>query len=417
MTERSCHHGGVRFAAVFLALAACTGHELATQESELSTAVRQERFGLIRDAAAEMGLYNASLLAGIAISETNLAHCQSEATYACQGPASPSCGGGPIIAGAADGPCSLMQGGLGMFQFDAGTYAQTVSSYGDSILTIEGNTAQAVNFVVVRAIMDITQAKDWLTAVDWMNQVPMNVAAAKMTEWADFIVCRYNGCCSTSSTCTTRRAGYRDNAIDAFTEMGADFWTTANRCTALPADGVIDQRSNCYIAGGDPRYWRRVDAGFGDTSEWTGTTASAGPANFGRWIVKAGRATRYHVDVMLDGGTNGTATTAKYTIAHAGATETVTVDQTSASGFVTIGEFDFAGTGDEYVELGDNTGEAGTLDRQVMFDAVRVLPLDGDTGDGGGCCQSTGDSRGNLLIFALGALVLRVKRVRRRARA
>ena len=36
--------------------------------------------------------------------------------------------GGPIIAGGADGPCADMQGGLGMFQFDAGTYQQTVDA-------------------------------------------------------------------------------------------------------------------------------------------------------------------------------------------------------------------------------------------------------------------------------------------------
>jgi hypothetical protein len=414
----------VRFAAVVLALTACTGPDLATQESELSAAVRAERFALIRDAAAEMGLYNAPLLAGVALSETNLAHCASEASFGCPGPASPSCGGGAIIAGGADGPCADMQGGLGMFQFDAGTYAQTLATYGDSVLTIEGNTAQAVNFVVVRAIMDISQATDWLTAVAWMNEIPMQTSAAKMVEWADFIVCRYNGCCSTSSTCTTRRAGYRDNAIDAFAEMGAAFWTTSNRCGTLPADGIIDQRSGCYIAGGDPRYWRRVDAGYGETSEWTGTTAAAAAANFGRWIIKAGRATRYHVDVYLDGGTTGTSTTAKYTVVHGGVTETVMVDQTSATGFVTIGEFDFAGTGDEYIELGDNTGEAGSLDRQLMFDAVRVLPLDGgpvDDGDGGGCCQSSRGSRGNMLLFVLAAFVLRSRsssrRVRRRARA
>ncbi len=413
----------VRFAAVVLALAACTGPELATRESNLSAAERRARFELIRDSAAEMGLYNAPLLAGVAISETNLAHCDSEAGFGCPGPASPSCGGGAILAGAADGPCGDMQGGLGMFQFDAGTYTQTLATYGDSVLTIEGNTAHAVNFVVVRARMDITQAMDWLTAVAWMNEVPMEASAAKMDEWADFIVCRYNGCCSASATCASRRAGYRDNAIDAFGEMGAEFWSTANRCSTLPEDGIIDQRSSCYIAGGDPRYWRRVGEGYADTSEWTGTTSSAAKANFGRWIVKVGRATRYHVDVHLDGGTNGTSTTAKYTIVHGGVTDVVTVDQTSGSGFVTIGEFDFAGTGDEYIELGDNTGETGAV-KQLMFDAVRVLPLDGepvDNDDDGGCCQSSRGGRGNLLLFALVAFVLRSrsssKRARRPARA
>jgi hypothetical protein len=351
-----------------------------------------------------MGLYTAPLLAGVAISETNLAHCQSEATYACQGPASPSCNGGPIIAGSADGPCSSMQGGLGMFQFDAGTYADTVGTYGDSNLTIEGNTAQAVNFVAVRAIQD-KHASDWLTAMAWMNKVQMDISTPSMMEWASFIVCRYNGCCTSSSTCTTRANGYRDNAIKAFEEMGAEFWDESQRCPKLPEGGVIDQRSECYVAGGDPRYWRRETTGYQDTREWTGSTMSADAANFGQWIVKA-PAGRYHVDVYLSGEGSKTA---KYQVVHAGATDTVIVDQT-ASGWVTLGDFDFAGTGDEHVMLGDNTGEA---DVHVVFDAVRVLSLDDPGLDDGGCCDSRSSSPGTGAGAALllGFVLLRRRRV------
>jgi len=138
---------------------------------ELSAA-KQAHLAQIRETSAQMGLYNAALLAGIAMSETNLAHCCSEATYACMGPASPSCGG-PIIAGSADGPCAAMQGGLGMFQFDAGTWADTLATYGDAILTEEGNTAQAVSFGVDKVMLDIPGQASWLLAVDWMNHVPL----------------------------------------------------------------------------------------------------------------------------------------------------------------------------------------------------------------------------------------------------
>jgi hypothetical protein len=356
-----------------------------------------------------MGLYNAALLAGVAISETNLAHCQSEATYACMGPASPSCNGGPVIAGAADGPCADMQGGLGMFQFDAGTYAMTLATYGDSVLTIEGNTAQAVSFVEVRAIQD-KHATDWLSAMAWMNTVEMKTGTATLEEWADFIVCRYNGCCTTSATCSSRRAGYRDNALDAFDEMGAQFWDTSTRCAALPADGVIDQRSECYTAGGDPRYWRRESGGYADGREWTGTTSATTAANFGIWTIKV-PAGRYPVDVYLDGGEVGTSRSATYRIVHGGVTDMITVDQTALSGWVNLGDFDFAGTGDEHIFLGDNTGEAGAMDRHIMFDAIRVPIDDGEPGDTGGCC-GTGRNTGptSLLGVALFAFMLRRRR-------
>ena len=384
-------------------LAACVEPALETQTQDVSTAVRHERFGLIRDSAAEMGVYNAALLAGIAISETALAHCQSEATFACKGPASPSCGGGPIIAGSADGPCDLMQGGLGMFQFDSGTYAQTLATYGDSILTIEGNTAQAVNFVVVRAIQDIDGVSDWLTAVGWMNDVPMDVAG--MQQWASFIVCRYNGCCSTSSTCVMRANGYRDNALMAYEEMGADFWQTSTRCAALPNDGIIDQRSECYLAGGDPRYWHREAGGYGDDREWTGTTNANSVENFARWLVR-GAEGRYRVEVHLDGGTS---TQAKYEIHHAGIVDTIVVDQTATSGWFVLGDFDFTGEGDEFIALADNTGEPAAMDIKLIFDAVRVQSLD----DGGGCCNTTTHASSSALL-ALAVLVLTARRRSRR---
>ncbi|HEX5063042.1 MAG TPA: hypothetical protein VFV99_26890 [Kofleriaceae bacterium] len=401
----------MRLVAGLLLVTACASEPtLGEDRAELTAAVRHERYGLIRDSAAEMGLYNAALMAGIAISETNLAHCQSEATYACQGPASPSCNGGPIIAGAADGPCADMQGGLGMFQFDAGTYAQTVATYGDSILTIEGNTAQAVNFVVERSQTSIAGIDDWLGAVGWMNGVPMQAGDPKTEEWASFLACRYNGCCTTSATCQSRAAGYRDNAIMAFNEMGADFWRTSDRCAAIPQGGVIDQRSECYLAAGDPRYWHRETGGYDDDREWTGTTSNAAAANFALWIVKTSRASRFSVEVNLDGGTFGTSKQAKYVIVHAGATDEVVVDQTSASGWVSLGEFDFAGTGDEHIMLADNTGEAGATDTTLLFDAVRVLSPD-DPGDGGGCCDASG--RGGptaLLGFAFVGLLGRRRR-------
>jgi MYXO-CTERM domain-containing protein len=201
-----------------------------------------------------------------------------------------------------------------------------------------------------------------------------------MNQWAALLACRYNGCCSTSSLCTSRANGYRDNALVAYADMGADFWRAVG-CTALPADGVIAPRSSCYIAGGDPRYWRH------ESPEWTATTAEATAENFGEWIIKVPTAGRYHVDVDLEGGESKQAA---YVIAHAGVTETVIVDQTSATGFVSLGAFDFTGTGDEHVLLGDNTGEDGV---QLAFTSIRVESVDAPpppTVDSGCGCQTGG---------------------------
>lgn len=278
----------------------CAVPDESTTEQGLSAAARRERAALIRDSAAEMGLYNAALMGGIAISETGLAHCASEIGFGCPGPDSPSCGG-PILAGGADGPCDQMQGGLGMFQFDSGTYAQTLATYGPSILTVEGNTAQAVSFVADRLDQSITGVDGWLSAMSWMNNVPLVKNDPVSDQWGMFLACRYNGCCSTSATCVSRGTAYRDNAISIYNEFGSDFWRTADRCNALPEDGVIDQRSACYVAAGDPRYWRREAVGYADSSEWTNSTTNAAAKNVVQWLIHA-PAGRYKIEAYIAGG-------------------------------------------------------------------------------------------------------------------
>ncbi len=384
------------------ALGACMEPSEGRTEQELSAAVRRERATLIRDSAAEMGMYNAALLGGIAISETNLAHCFSEASFGCPGPDSPSCGG-PILAGGADGPCANMQGGLGMFQFDSGTYAQTLATYGASVLTVEGNTAQAVSFVETRLAQDIAGVDDWRSAMTYLNATPLVAGNPKTEEWARFLACRYNGCCSTSATCTSRANGYRDNGIAIYREFGAEFWRTSDRCTGIPDDGVIDQRSECYVAAGDPRYWRREDAGFADSSEWTNSTANAAPANYGEWRIVAPAAGAYRLEAYVTGG----AASAAYRIVHGGVTDTVTIDQAMVDGWVVLGDYELAGEGDEHVELGDNTGKAM---QKIVFDALRVTSLDGPPPDGGDGGCSAGGSGGGLAV----ALVLIALRRRRR---
>lgn len=420
---------GARIGAVALCLAfGCTaaddaGPTTSTAEQALTDAVRHARLTTIRDVAAEMGLHNAALLGGVATSETGLAHCYSEAPSACAGPVSPDCAGGAVIAGGGDGACSLEQGGLGMFQFDAGTYAQTLAAYGDSVLTVDGNAALAVSFVVGKAESDIAGVGDWASATAWMDSVPMSASAPEMQAWAHLMACRYNGCCSTSATCVSRGNGYRDNALAVYAELGSDFWATADRCAALPADGVIDTRTACYLAAGDPRFWRReTTAGYGGGLEWTVTTAAAAASNYAEWRIRPGRAGRFLLETYVDGGAFAQSRTARYEVHHGAAVDVVVVDQSAGSGFVPLGMFDFTGdpAADERVRLGDNTGEAGSTMTHLAFDALRVTPADGrgdptmpDAGTGGGEPGGGGCAAGGAglgLGLALGLLLLARRR-------
>jgi MYXO-CTERM domain-containing protein len=379
----------------------------------LEPQVELERVTAIRDVSAGVGLTNAALIAGIAQSETGLVHCWSEATWACQGPNSPSCDGGPVIAGAADGPCSDRQGGLGMFQFDAGTYEDTLARDGEDILLLEGNIAKGVEFVVDRVIEEIDGADNQALALAWLNSIPMVAGDPLMEEWASMIVCRYNGCCNSSATCVERRNNYRDNAIELYQKYGATFWETdGSGCEPIGRQGrTIDENDACYIRGGDPQYWRRADSGHDGGQDWTYTIAGENHSNYGIWRLDFEAGGSYRIEVYLDGIT-GQSRQAGYEISHSGEIEVVSINQAEGGGWVELGEFDFAAGGQQHVLLGDNTGEPNVNQVQIAFDAIRVSP----TGVDGGCgCRATGGPDRSLVLFGLLTLLV-VARPRRRRR-
>ena len=220
---------------------------------EVALNVKRQRYEQIREAARGRGMGNAFLLAGIANDETNLAMCWSEATWACQGPASPDCGGGPIIAGSADGPCVNQQGGLGMFQFDAGTYQQTIAKYGADVLTTSGQTRHAIDYTVwmVKVSAYTTDAETDDKARAWINRFDPNNATLR-DQWIKTVVRYYNGCQPGWSCWGPRYQTYSDGYRLAISEPpgGLGFWGAAGgtRCGNSPAAvGEIEKK---YLALG-----------------------------------------------------------------------------------------------------------------------------------------------------------------------
>ena len=223
-----------------------------TKAPDLSASVKAQRYAVIRDAARVHGIDNAYLLAGIANDETNLAMCWSEATWACQGPSSPDCGGGPVIAGAADGPCSSQQGGLGMFQFDAGTYAQTVGQYGQDVLTVAGQTAHAIDYVtnMVKISAYTTDAETDDKARAWIDRFDPNDGAL-VDQWIRTVVRYYNGCQEGWSCWSERYQTYSDGFHLAISEPGGlAFWNVGAgmRCNGGPA--VVGEIEAKYVSLG-----------------------------------------------------------------------------------------------------------------------------------------------------------------------
>ena len=383
----------------------------------LTAAQRRARAELIRDTAASAGMTNAALLAGIGEVETNFAHCWSEATWACQGPSSSSCGGGPVIAGGSDGPCSLQQGGLGMFQFDSGTFSQTVATYGPGIVTMQGNVNAVIPFLVTRAIQSVDGVNTAAEALAWMNSITIQNGNAKYEDWLYFVAWRYNGC----QGCTTQINKYRNGTNKLRDEFGSAFWKIATdpvepaTCAPIPAEGrTIDETDSCFHKTGTTSSWYAGD-GMDGACLITYTTDAPTPDNQATWELTFAADGRYRVEVFTGSGESHQA---KYVVTHAHGTTDVVIDQAASEGFQSLGEFDFVAGEPFAVSLGDNTGEAYVASAKIAlaFDAIRIA-RPGDPREGGepdpvddqdGGCSTTGDGASGLLL--LGALALLARR-------
>lgn len=197
------------------------------QTSNLSARERRERAGRIRDIAAEYGIREGSwLVAGVGDAETYLTQCEHNLTWACQGPVSSDCGGRPVVAGSGDGPCHRQQGGIGIFQLDAGTYAQTLRREGNRILSIDGNIRAGIEF-----ILDMVERSAYIGGVStraeaaaWMNGV--TVSNSRFPIWVKTVTHYYNGCRPGYSCYNERFARYRRFARDIRSEFGSTFWSS-----------------------------------------------------------------------------------------------------------------------------------------------------------------------------------------------
>lgn len=196
-----------------------------SRASSLTAAQRRDRAEHLRDVSASRGITQGWLIAGIANAETQMSHCWKELQWACQGPASEDCGGGPVVAGAGDGPCSIKQGGLGMFQFDAGTHSQTLSKYGKDVLTVDGNIDHAIDYVVnmVKNSKYVPGVTTDAQAIDWMNGV--TVGSSDYDAWIKTVTHYYNGCVPGSCSVYSSRFDHYDDSTRAVrSEMGDAFW-------------------------------------------------------------------------------------------------------------------------------------------------------------------------------------------------
>jgi hypothetical protein len=216
---------------------------------------------MIRDGALEYNL-NAFLIAGIGLAETFLIHCLKDWDDLNLGVKYPilfdepklsseSCGLGSVLTGQGDG--SAEQGGVGLFQFDNGTYANTINHYRENydlnILKLEENVAAVAKFFI--------HEKGWSQFEEYSNSLGTNIdAAAFNPEFIQNLTGYYNGCWAGQCSHYDQRfkkylRAYRDLKLC----IADDFWSTPGaKASYLP---TCPYGGQSIVAAADPKNCNR----------------------------------------------------------------------------------------------------------------------------------------------------------------
>jgi hypothetical protein len=131
---------------------------------------------------------------------------------------------------------------------------------------------------------------------------------------------------------------------------------------------VLDDRSTHFWRRGPDQYWHQASAGYGQHMWWTRNTQD-GAKNAGRWSLALEQPGTYELYAYIP-PLHATSRQSRYTIYCAGSTYHTTVDQYARRNqWVSLGRVRCAATGNEHVELSDETGET-PFQYEIAFDAI-----------------------------------------------
>lgn len=155
-------------------------------------------------------------------------------------------------------------------------------------------------------------------------------------------------------------------------------------CDPIPAQGrtVSESESLCFKTAGSPQFWHTAAAGHDGSLMWTYGTSDPNPDNYATWELTFAEAGDYGVEVYT-AKAYAQSQQAKYTVKHGTQSSQKVLDQSAKDGWQSLGTFAFAKGAAQSVRLDDNTGEATSLKRQLVFDALRLTRINGTGGTGG----------------------------------
>jgi hypothetical protein len=183
-------------------------------------------------------------------------------------------------------------------------------------------------------------------------------------------------------------------------------------CETIPREGgIVDDTSVCFVPYGPPSSWRYVNgSGFGESLFWTHAFEEPDPGNWARWSLVFAEAGTYALQVWVTPD-YAQSQQVRYGVRHDGAEETLVLAYDGSEGWMRLGDFDFAAGGDQWLSVYDNTGEALTLQRRIVADAVGLVRVDlGGEPEETGCACAGGPT---VLAAGLPVLLWRARRRRR----
>ncbi len=150
----------------------------------------------------------------------------------------------------------------------------------------------------------------------------------------------------------------------------------AQPCGSIGSGGdIIDNQDDCFHLLGNLGTWRTEEAGYAGSLHWTYAYDGDQPDGYARWRLHFDEPGEYEVEAHIEGD-YADSKQARYVVRAGGSDLEVQLDQSAGSGWRKLGEFEFVGDDDEWVEIYDNTGEPLSEQLRFVADALRLTAVE-----------------------------------------
>jgi len=153
-------------------------------------------------------------------------------------------------------------------------------------------------------------------------------------------------------------------------------------CQMIPPEGgIIDNDSECFHAFGNPLYWRNENQGYNGSLIWTNAFTSSSSYNWAWWQINMEIGGEYELEYYSTPAFSVFDQVA-HTLWADGIQYDFTVDQSTGSGWTSLGTYQFGTGGEQSLALYDNGSGSIGSNQHIVVDAIRLTRIGGWCGDG-----------------------------------